>query len=1142
MPMHYRPLSLPLSHIKARYDTVVIGSGYGGGVAASRLARAGQKVCVLERGKEFLPGQFPDKISEALPELQLDAAGKTVGSATGLFDLRVNDDMNVLVGCGLGGTSLINANVSLQAEKWVLESDEWPAQIRQEYQQENSLLHRVFQRAEYMLKPAMVPDNVELSKLNAQRKTAAAMGAEFTLTPINVNFAATDANHAGVPQPACNHCGDCVSGCNVGAKNTTAMNYLPDAVNFGASIFCETKVSHIEPDGERWRIYYWPQSLNREVFDAPPLFIVANTVVVAAGTLGSSEILLRSKQRGLSVSNQLGKKFTGNGDVLAFAYNCDQSINGIGFGQNHDRTPVGPCITSVIDLRPDQGMQGMVIEEGSLPGLMAPLLPAAFAAAAETLGDDTDSGFLDTVKEKIRMAESHFFGARDGAIENTQTYLVMSHDDGQGVMTLDDDHLRVHWPAVGSQPIFSGISDRLTVATETLGGTYLHNPLWNEWLGHDLVTVHPLGGCVMADSAADGVVNDRCQVFTGEDSNAVYNNLYVCDGSIIPRSLGVNPLLTITALSERACQLMAEDNTWEVNTQPESRPQTEQPAEKKLGIQFTETMRGFMSKSTGLDFASAEADGEQLNQPFEFTLTVISDDIETMLVNAEHRASMVGSVKAPLLSEKPLMAVDGQFQLFVRDPQNARRRLMDYRMRLVDEVGRDYFFHGYKSVENDRGFDSWADTTTLYITLYDGANDAAPLLARGVLHIAPADFAKQMTTMRARHANNKLEEAKALAKFGGFFAGALARTYAGLVAPFDVYDPNQPPRAKRPLTAGEPEYYPVATDDEVEILLSRYLPAAGIESKGSVMLAHGLGVSSKIFSLDTINTNLLEYLCGAGYEVWLLDYRASIALPTSSHRFSADEVARFDYPAAVAKVLAVTGEKSIQVVAHCFGGCTFSLAMLSGLQGVRSAVISQVATHYQTNLLGRLKTGLYLPSLLEKLNINSLTAYRDSEANWLEKLYDQALRLYPQEFEELTNNPVDKRIAFMYGQLWELDQLNQATHDTLHELFGVANIESFQHLALLMREGHAVDKDGAEVYLPNASNMAIPIRFIHGAENSTFLPESTEKSMAFLAQANGAELYDRKVIPNYGHIDCIFGKNAVRDVYPLIVEHLDKNI
>ncbi len=1137
----YKRLAQPLIAISSHYDVVVVGSGYGGAVAASRLSRAGKRVCVLERGKEFLPGEFPDTIGDAIPEFQIDSARGHIGSRTGLYDMHVHRDMNVLVGCGLGGTSLINANVSLQAEQWVLQDEAWPQALREEGANAESRLHRCVAKARSMLKPTPYPEITLLKKLDAQRKTAEQIEGEFSLPPINVNFEAVAANHAGVAQPACDNCGDCVSGCNVGAKNTTAMNYLPDAVNHGAEIFCEAKVSHVErfqQDGrEQWRVYYSAENLGRKVFAAPPLFVVADTVVIAAGTLGSNEIMLRSREKGLSVSTHLGEHFTGNGDVLAFAYNNDQKINGVGFGANkHEgRDPVGPCITTLIDDRPGKGDKGMVVEEGSLPGLMAPLLPAIFSAASASIGEDTDRGFLDRVREKARALESIFRDSSHGAVNHTQTYLVMSHDDGKGKIQLSGNRPEVVWPNVGKQPVFAEISQRLKQATTALGGTYIRNPMWDERLGHELVTVHPLGGCGMADSAERGVVNERCQVFSAEHGQAVYDRLYICDGSVIPRSLGVNPLLTITALAERACELMIEDRGWQ-SSPVLADPPLKAPA--RLGIQFTETMRGHMSLDAGLDFAAAEADGEQQNQPFAFTLTVRSDDLDTMLAEDEHRARMLGTVDAPALSDKPLMAVDGQFQLFVRDPNHIGRRLMIYRMLLADEAGKHYFFHGYKSVEDNKGLDVWADTTTLFITLYDGDSEQAPLLGRGILHIAAVDFAKQMTTMTALNASYKTEAMSAVAKFARFFAGAVARTYGGPLAPFEVYDPSQPARPKRPLRVCEPRYYPVTTDDGVELLLTRYCSPECEGEVTPVMLAHGLGVSSRIFSLDTIETNLLEYLYEHNLDVWLLDFRASIELPVSGNCFSADDIARYDYPAAVAKILSVTGEDNIQVVAHCFGGCTFSLAMLAGLKGVGSAVISQVATHYEGTVLGKLKTGLHLPGLLEKLGVSSLTAYRDSNANWLEQLYDHALRLYPQEFEELTNNPIDKRIAFMYGQLWELDQLNQATHDNLHELFGVANIESFQQLAMMMRMGHAVDKHGNEVYLPHAERMNIPIRFIHGAENQTFLPKGSEEAIEFLSAINGEELYDLKLIPNYGHIDCIFGRDAVRDVYPLILEHL----
>jgi cholesterol oxidase len=117
---------------------------------------------------------------------------------------------------------------------------------------------------------------------------------------------------------------------------------------------------------------------------------------------------------------------------------------------------------------------------------------------------------------------------------------------------------------VGDLPIIKKVNDRLREATEPLGGTYVIDPIWSWLLQRKLITVHPLGGCVMADDASQGVVNHKGQVFSASQADAVYDGLYVCDGSIIPRPLGVNPLLTISALAERCCELIAKDRGWTI--------------------------------------------------------------------------------------------------------------------------------------------------------------------------------------------------------------------------------------------------------------------------------------------------------------------------------------------------------------------------------------------------------------------------------------------------------------------------------------------------------------------------------------------------------------------------------------------------
>jgi cholesterol oxidase len=139
--------------------------------------------------------------------------------------------------------------------------------------------------------------------------------------------------------------------------------------------------------------------------------------------------------------------------------------------------------------------------------------------------------------------------------------------------------------------------------------------------------------------------------------------------------------------------------------------------------------------------------------------------------------------------------------------------------------------------------------------------------------------------------------------------------------------------------------------------------------------------------------------------------------------------------------------------------------------------------------------------------------------------------------EETCTSPVCRRITFMYGPLYEHEQLNRAVHDSVHELFGVTSLSAFDQLARMVRQGHAVKTDGA-TYLKNLDRLAIPITYLHGEKNRCFLPSSTLTTFDALAQANGPQHYHRVVIADYGDIDCIIGKNASRDVFPLILAHL----
>ena len=1126
-----------MSAIKDHYEVVVVGSGYGGSIAASRLARAGRNVCVLERGKEFQPGEYPDTEPTAMGETQVHAAdGKHVGDRTGLYDLHQNTDISVLVGCGLGGTSLLNANVSLQAEPRVFEDPRWPPQVVQDLP---TLVEKGYQLAREMLKPVPYPDSQPtLPKLQALEASSKYLSGKFYRTPINVTFQ-DGINHVGVEQHACTLCGDCCSGCNYGAKNTLIMNYLPDAVNHGAEIFTRTAVRFVEKRDGKWLVHYQILDSGRECFDAPTLTVSADIVFISAGTLGSTEILLRSRANGLPVSDKLGQHMTGNGDVLAFGYNGDKAINGIGSGHRNPASmdPIGPCITGIIDLRSQPVLEdGMVIEEGSIPGALGPALACGLAGSSLIGGREETPGVATRIEELEREQESLICGPYHGAIRNTQTYLIMTHDDGNGRMYLDKDELRVDWPSVGQQPIFEKANDALFQAGKALGGRYVENPIWTKQFHQQLITVHPLGGCVMGSDASSGVVNHKGQVFSGISGSDVYENLYVSDGAVIPRPLGVNPLLTISALAERATALAAADRGWTIDYTLPSAPKRV-PPQLKVGMQFTETMSGYFSLKELVDYRRAAELGQADASPLKFTVTVTSDDLEDMLKNQSHAARIVGTLNAPSLSPDALTVTDGDFHLFIDDPDKVGQRLMTYAMKLTASDRRQFYFEGFKETHSDVSLNVWSDTSTLYITLYSGPDASGAIIGRGILHIAPSDFAKQLTTMKITNATES-QRLEGMAKFGAFFGKSIFETYGGVLAGATAFNPDAPPRKKRPLRAPAPELHVFNSIDGIPLLLTRYKGG----TKGPVILSHGLGVSSKIFTIDTIDTNLTEFLVAHGFDVWLLDFRVSIDLPASYMESTADDVANYDYPAAIAKVKQETGAESVQMVVHCYGATTFFMSMLAGLQGVRSIVCSQIANDVIAVPMTQGKAALHLSNVLDRLGFPSLTAYTDTHADWKNRLFNDVLKLYPVEFKEHCDSSVCHRITFLYSLLYEHEQLNQTTHDALHEMFGIANIRALEHLSLLVRTKHLVDASGNEVYMGHLDRLKLPICFVHGAENQCFLPISTQMTYDALRAANGNQLYTRHVIPGYGHIDCIYGKNAAFDVYPYMLEHLQATL
>jgi cholesterol oxidase len=541
-------LANPSAELGESYSTVIIGSGYGGAVTARRLAEAGEQVCVLERGAEWVPGTFPDSLTGLYEHV------RSAERPLGLYEYLPFDDIDVLKGSGLGGTSLINAAVAFRpdADYFGRPGSRWPRAIQREW--EAGVLQSFYERAERALGANVHPRALSLAKVQAlATPRALPPGSEFAPVKVNITFAdGPDAD--GVSRTACTDCGDCFTGCNVGAKNTLAMNYLPAAKRSGAAMYTGIEVQFIEasPSGAGYVIHY--RRLYEDRAERELRQVAARRVILAGGSLGSTQVLLRSAQQGLPLSRTLGQHFSGNGNFFGASYNGDALTNVLGFGHHDDeRAAVKPGPAIVAAIRCDGARpfdERTVVEDLVIPRALVDAVRIAFPGLAVALGSLPPVGVVRDATEAERVARDLLGWNASGALNRTMIYLFMRQDGGDGVMRLDaSGALRIDWPGVARRPSFVAMDEALRARAAALGATYLPDPRWEPVLGQNLITAHPLGGCCMGDDTDTGVTDDRGRVFDGQGS--VHDGLLVADGSVVPECVGRNPLLTISALAER---------------------------------------------------------------------------------------------------------------------------------------------------------------------------------------------------------------------------------------------------------------------------------------------------------------------------------------------------------------------------------------------------------------------------------------------------------------------------------------------------------------------------------------------------------------------------------------------------------------
>lgn len=547
------------------FDAVIVGSGFGGSVVGCRLAEAGKKVCVLERGRAFPPGSFP-RTQHGMSRNVWDPSRGLYG----MFNVWSFGGIEALVASGLGGGSLIYANVLLRKpSEWFEENHDgrrpWPitrAELDPHYT-------RVERRMNVQPYPFDDPPYNDTKKTAALKEAADRLDLDWSLPPLAVTFA----NEGEKPVPGepirerpnlhnrtrttCRLCGECDVGCNYGSKNTLDYTYLTDAQNAGADIrtLCEVRQFEPRPEGG-YRIHYVRHDPNGPYWkdaDRAPETITADRLVLSAGTLGTVYLLFKNQRAFPHLSPRLGERFCGNGDLLSFAMKC-------GDGSGRDRRirdlgpTYGPVITSTIHV-PDQldgkgDGRGYYIQDAGFPAFVTWLLEGSSLGATARRAV---RGLVRRIRARVGRdpradisAEFTDLLGECAFSTGSVPLLGMGRDIPDGRFTLvrgsrGEPHLACDWTIDSSRTFFERVRSTMEDITEAWGGRFFPNPTYRF---SRVITVHPLGGCPMGHTADEGVVNAFGEVFG-------YQGLYVADGSVMPGPTGPNPALTIAALADR---------------------------------------------------------------------------------------------------------------------------------------------------------------------------------------------------------------------------------------------------------------------------------------------------------------------------------------------------------------------------------------------------------------------------------------------------------------------------------------------------------------------------------------------------------------------------------------------------------------
>lgn len=504
------------------WDYIVIGSGFGGSVSVLRLAEKGYSVLVLEKGKKFNDADFPKTSYNIFKFLWAP-----IIRCFGFQKITFFREVLILSGVGVGGGSLVYANTHMQPEDSVLDQAEW---CTPDFSQK---LKPFYDLARKMLGTHQLTETKPEDDILKSVATEMGQLDSWHLVPVGVYFGDTKEakdpyfDGKGPLRKGCIECAGCMVGCRHGAKNTLDKNYLWLAEKVHqATILAERKVSKIEFNNE---LYHLTTESSTSWFSKDKKIFRSKGLVVSGGVLGTLELLLKSKyqdQTLTKLSDSLGDQVRTNSESLCGITSANQKLN-------H-----GVAITSVFN--PDEHTHVEIVKYPEGSSLMARL--GTMATGPGTPLVRTAKWFAAVLKKPFKTIKLTLFP------DINRTIILL-------VMQKLDNAMRLKWKKSwfgGQMKLENKLKNRVPAYIES-GQQVMYKfaekvkgepaNAFTEIFFDMSTTAHILGGIPMSENPEKGVINPLCQVHH-------YPNFYILDGSIIQTNLGVNPSLTITAISE----------------------------------------------------------------------------------------------------------------------------------------------------------------------------------------------------------------------------------------------------------------------------------------------------------------------------------------------------------------------------------------------------------------------------------------------------------------------------------------------------------------------------------------------------------------------------------------------------------------